>query len=1428
MTKNKCFSYYKLIYKNKKIMSLIFFNNEGNAYNFEINSDGVYEGKLIFDENSSDTFKTLGIYVFEEVEAFDILDDFKFNNIELYNNSGVTFQSATYKNQTITNIKKSNTSASFYSKWVYGDNFDIKFPIGTIVSFSGVTNADFQEDYYSVVDVKKNAIMILTPTNNNIWNYTFADISTVTSYNCVFLNDYDNTMIPSWLLHTIHDNKKINFVGTTSNDGVQVLNDSKSLYTFYEQFDCSNLYSGYTNLNISIELKTDRPKMYQGEVTFKLLNNTALLTFTKAYDSLLKEGDEIIVEDYYGNPLISANPIMTIEEGIYYDNIFNGPIKIVKEVNTNKSYIKHFNKSDISSRIFINTVSPTIFDQDQQLQINLKPLNFFVYDYYLEFSGDSITLLDLAIDDTIKLEGGTTTAKNKDRELTVTKIETFKDIRITYWKNQLKKPVLYDNIKRKSIINTNTQYDELYNEALNLYNTRDNNPESPYYIPVIERINKIYVKEYIIPETNNYLIKEILNKKSNKLSCSMTYTSTFEQNITKNVIIYKTTNILTFQQNVIKLENTDSGDTTINKTISAFNIKYKDYLLDRYGILLYANGDDLIIHSTRCLNDLSYSKYFNSIVSMDNIICTKTTNNINTLLLDFDTQLINETIYPNELDKFNINTNLEIEFDLNQSDTNFGFNVEINDIDFYTPFDTDTNNTIINFISLHENSFLNLGLIVDVSGDTLLIYSNTPKVDIYSVLVKVNSFSTYEIINYNRSKLLILSGNEIQLLNSYKTLEDYGLSTGMIITIDESLYDNNKSYNIVGMDLSTKIIDLSYQGTFYNDENFVLVSVDSFIRKPREKKQRDIYYKWRFAEPFSSDIFFYDFSGNHLIPYLNDNRLAYNGVKPLWSDDCNSEKITLIDQPNKSVKYISDPTMQQTRFNGLDGEYCLSFLVDKYNSLTEYDYIPEPMQIFLGFNSLDEGVSQTTVYMDKVEDIEFSGYTNSTNIPNNINFNLSNYDITYFSSDVNFNFNDYGFSEGQIITINIIDQSETEQRIFDQYGNIVIKSVSNNIIRTDTLFSPFNTFSNTKGFYYEIIVQPKPILKLSIYGETEIEDERFRIVLNNLGIQINEEDEHIFKESDINEHGVDYIRLNQKRKEMLLVFPEIYNYIGSYKALINSINYFGWNDLKLYEYYKNINNKSQLYNKLHKVLINNIFDNTIDGWTEDESVKNNSSYRKTNLFNLSYEITDENGNHVLLYSLDDVQIKLEKLKRWLRRNVLPLSSNIIDITGESHTKSDMILKVDVSDVMTNIISENDAMCVNFTFSQTLSFEDEYLFQVNFYTRSQLYPGYWTAKIKTFSKSGDKLIPQKYYKLSKNDLEPFSFNININIDQYIYIETCAYNDFGVAQIYNEMNNISTSKKYLLVNNNFHIPDYEYLNINQEYYWFDDMGYIYLSD
>ena len=196
---------------------------------------------------------------------------------------------------------------------------------------------------------------------------------------------------------------------------------------------------------------------------------------------------------------------------------------------------------------------------------------------------------------------------------------------------------------------------------------------------------------------------------------------------------------------------------------------------------------------------------------------------------------------------------------------------------------------------------------------------------------------------------------------------------------------------------------------------------------------------------------------------------------------------------------------------------------------------------------------------------------------------------------------------------------------------------------------------------------------ISLYGETESEDERFRLVLENFGKKIDLENEYIFRESDIHEDLPNYELLNKKRKELLIEGDNIYPYMGSYKALINIINFFGYYDLRIKEYFLNVDANSANYQKYMHILVPK--DETQRAQVREAwELLPSSIYKKTSLFGLFYDInrvtpeTDLYGIPVVEdafdFSPEEVLIKLFGLKELLKKQFLPLNARIYDITGE--------------------------------------------------------------------------------------------------------------------------------------------------------------------
>lgn len=477
--------------------------------------------------------------------------------------------------------------------------------------------------------------------------------------------------------------------------------------------------------------------------------------------------------------------------------------------------------------------------------------------------------------------------------------------------------------------------------------------------------------------------------------------------------------------------------------------------------------------------------------------------------------------------------------------------------------------------------------------------------------------------------------------------------------------------------ISTQITEDNLYGTLHPDyvpHVDLWLKTKEYLRKPRENFKDDVpvtyYYKW--YSDTAPQFFMYDFSGTQL---LTTGSYSYTGPKPL-------PVVVLNNKPNKDLTKLDAPEYQQTIFGTVS--HVLSYIDDD----TDISTSPEPLELFLGFRADEEGALRSILQLYKKEDIFLTFDSTSTN-DSIITFEtLDVYGPDkrgYIKLNTNspYEFTSNGLKEGQIIAIYVKDMTnKKKQHISNNNGtlvkirNIFYKSIIVDFINTDdylflesTVISDYPTTGNKTYCRVDIKVVDREIGRFVTYGQTEIEDIRFKTELGNVGKLIAPNEVFIFKGYDILEGGIDWTYLNKKRKEMLMMKHLIYPYIGAYKSIINAINFFGYNDLQLNEYYRNINPQSEKFLKLFKMEIPDIFDNTVEGWTESEFVKNNfpnNDYEDTNMFNLTYNITDKDGNIVLNYSIDEIIIKLQGLKYWLKRNIIPLTHKILDITGKAY------------------------------------------------------------------------------------------------------------------------------------------------------------------
>jgi hypothetical protein len=199
--------------------------------------------------------------------------------------------------------------------------------------------------------------------------------------------------------------------------------------------------------------------------------------------------------------------------------------------------------------------------------------------------------------------------------------------------------------------------------------------------------------------------------------------------------------------------------------------------------------------------------------------------------------------------------------------------------------------------------------------------------------------------------------------------------------------------------------------------------------------------------------------------------------------------------------------------------------------------------------------------------------------------------------------------------------------------------------------------------------------KFTVYAESIEEDERLRVMTQNMGYNVIASDSTVFRDTNLKEALPDYVEINLKRKEIMMEGSNIYPFIGSYKGLINAIKFFGYDNLKLKEFWKNVNANSPQFG-------NYIQSNTVDLFSptvqfDDKNITlPNKNFRKTSMFSLIYRInkitpgkfTDEDlpkTEELQDFTIEEILIKLFGLKRKLENEYLPLNAHIKGITAEA-------------------------------------------------------------------------------------------------------------------------------------------------------------------
>ena len=232
------------------------------------------------------------------------------------------------------------------------------------------------------------------------------------------------------------------------------------------------------------------------------------------------------------------------------------------------------------------------------------------------------------------------------------------------------------------------------------------------------------------------------------------------------------------------------------------------------------------------------------------------------------------------------------------------------------------------------------------------------------------------------------------------------------------------------------------------------------------------------------------------------------------------------------------------------------------------------------------------------------------------------------------------------------------------------------------------TYKRTLVLSYENEYDSYEIARITFFAETIEEDERLKIWNDNLGYNLKPEDTIIFKQSDMHEYMPDYELLNEKRKELMLEGHNIYPYIGGYKAIINAIKFFGYDNLNIVEYWRNINTYDSEYGKIYRTYVYNLKDRKTLTTKRKPITLNTKDFQKLNNISLSYNVNhpeevdgkkydeyglpnviedfDKDKRDDFILTIEEALVKLFALRKKLNDEFMPGSTKVTDIIGEAN------------------------------------------------------------------------------------------------------------------------------------------------------------------
>ena len=244
-------------------------------------------------------------------------------------------------------IETTNYDSNFYSKWIYGNEFDIKFPIGSKISFN-TPYAEFGNSgiVYNVLSTKRDAILILSNMDNLSFYNNYGELIedsmsyigvSISGRNIIGIKNYSNSIssnnIASWseskFIDKLKLGKKISVVGG-QNEGVYTISDlgvSDSIYHKY-YIEVNDVQSALTT---TIKMKNNTPVIYNGVINMGVSGKVG---FGSDVPNILKPGYKIRFTSDTNNDVYTISNIQSFNDAVGitreftmgYQVMYNGDI----------------------------------------------------------------------------------------------------------------------------------------------------------------------------------------------------------------------------------------------------------------------------------------------------------------------------------------------------------------------------------------------------------------------------------------------------------------------------------------------------------------------------------------------------------------------------------------------------------------------------------------------------------------------------------------------------------------------------------------------------------------------------------------------------------------------------------------------------------------------------------------------------------------------------------------------------------------------------------------------------------------------------------------------------------------------------------------------------------------------------------------------